>query len=616
MNNTYDNSAASKLMGFAESMNSHLRAAKLNVTEFGRSAIMNPSRDTVRGLVKTFSNKVFAGEKVAAGENAGAGTNDALRAKVKLDFANKLEREYIARAEHVLLDTQTSGGVLSNITTHQQLYMVALVQGVIQPTYNKIFDTVVDPSPVFIRQINVPEFIDHTNKAHILADVINDNEKILALTSTANATLDFSLDFTAKTDYTEIKANIIDAFQAASGSGPNIASPRNFMNRGFKLVSIVYNDSGKKTIPVNWTSSENHTQSGEISDNVGAVTCTLKAAAPGGTDIEIYGKVTANGDVKLICNDLKVESIKISFNLPPVGIQNPFTTRDRIGKFQEALKENAKAQCTLNEMFLDDHNFYLQKDAIELFTSRVITLTNAKKDAYCLKQVDELISELNVAETPAFTNEENYFNSVFRSRFFGDTLDMNAVDAGLIDATNANNLMLAQRLYKLLNKMDVFMNPQEKNFTLYSDSAFAQWLKDAYGNTVSKFNIVGNANEIAGISTPYDIIRTTIGDFYSANYIATNRLKPKTETINGPLGKVPTGKKADIDVSDLYAIPNFEDDKDTLVFVSGKEYLTEGTGTAEDPASPSLNYQHRFDLMKMNRVIGKMTFKELPTSFY
>lgn len=93
-------------------------------------------------------------------------------------------------------------------------------------------------------------------------------------------------------------------------------------------------------------------------------------------------------------------------------------------------------------------------------------------------------------------------------------------------------------------------------------------------------------------------------------------MKPKTETINGPLGKVPAGKRANIDVSDLYAIPNFEDDKDTLVFVSGKEYLTEGTGTAEDPASPSLNYQHRFDLMKMNRVIGKMTFKELPTSFY
>ena len=105
---------------------------------------------------------------------------------------------------------------------------------------------------------------------------------------------------------------------------------------------------------------------------------------------------------------------------------------------------------------------------------------------------------------------------------------------------------------------------------------------------------------------------------YHANYIATNRLQPIYTQVNGGasgFGKVPAGKKATLESSDWYLLPAFEDDKDTMVFVSGKEYLTEGTGTAEDPASASLNYQHRYQMLKMNKMVGKLRFTELPTSY-
>ena len=64
---------------------------------------MNPSREAVAGLVKSFADRAFQGTITSAAENAGVATNGAKNAKIQLDVANSLKKEYTARAESVLL---------------------------------------------------------------------------------------------------------------------------------------------------------------------------------------------------------------------------------------------------------------------------------------------------------------------------------------------------------------------------------------------------------------------------------------------------------------------------------------------------------------------------------
>lgn len=616
--NAMESKNAKTLFGIAESMTSYVQGQNYGLSRFGEAAIERVNGDHMTSLVKALADRAFMKERVAAAEGAGLTTNGSVAAKVRNDLANKSKKEYIARGENFLRQSQHSGGVQSDITTYQQLFLTALIQGTVSPVYSKIFKTIVDPSPFIMRSISFPKIIDHNGNAAPLIDVINDNKKILELTAGAGANIKFTLPVTNK----NIALNILDEYNRQLGTAKRINTPFNYINRGFKIVSMMYDDgSGAIEVPINATSTENHTQSGEISDSVGVINIPLKGEKPGDPDINIYGRILIDGDVNIYVSDDKVKSLKIQFNLPPVGIQNPYTVQHINSKYQEPITQNAKASCTLNEMFLDDHVFYVGKDALELFNTEVLRITNAQKDAYALKVVDDEIAEQKSMVKKPYENGSAFFEGATRKGLFEDTLDMN-VAAELLrlnDATTtANNLMLAQRLFKLLNRIDIFMNPEERNFTLYSASTAVQWLKDAYGNNVSKFNIVGNSgNEIAGISTLYDVIRCNIGELYNVNYVATNRIKSEvTKKTNADYpGSIPAGKSAMVESYDIYAIPAFEDTKDSMIMISGKEILSEGTGTAEDPASTSLNYQHRFDLLKFNKVLGIMKMIEIPTSF-
>lgn len=601
------------LYALAESMKSFMHAKSINA-DFGKTAIMQPDKATVKGIVKEVADRAFRSDLSAIAENAnGLGSNASINASVRKDLINKLRGEMVARGEHMLLDTQTSGGVLSNITTHQQMYLVALTQGVVSPSYNKIFKTVVDPAPVFVRQINYPEFIDHNGNAYPLADVVNNNKLILELTSASSPNLVFDIPVTAG----KVDTNIIDAYQAASGSTRRIASPKNFLGRGFRLISMKYTSGGTdKDVPLNITSMENHSQSGEISNSVGIVNASLPAKAAGSPALDIYGRVLANGDVKLTVSDSNVKSIKIAFNLPPVGVQNPFKVRTRLAKFQESLKQVTQGQCTLNPSYIDDYSFYINKDAIEDFNTNVLVITNGAKDAYAFNQIDELIKELKADNDPLFRNTDNYFESPTRKLLVENKVDMNVFNPRFASSPDGNNLGLAQELFNSMNELVRFSHAQEAKFTLYSPSAAAQWLKDAHGQSLSKFNIIGQAGgDIAGLTTPYDVIRTTIGGIYETNYVATDRLDGKAKELVGPYGTIPTGKKATVKELEFTISPNFEETLDTTVMVLGKEYLTEGTGTDEDPASPSLNYRQRYDFLKMNKLIGRLIFTPMPSSY-
>lgn len=609
-----------RLLSIGESMNAYMRSQNgLGISEgtsFGKVAWHSPTKEAVKSAINFLGNTAFKNERLAAGESAGLATDVAISNKFRLEVAEGIKKEYVARAENSLLATQSSTGVLNNITTHQQFYLVALVQGVVQSSYNKIFKTVVDARPIFQRPISYPILLDHNGKSHNLANVINDNKKILELTSGSTAAVVYSIPFTNK----EINVNVIDEYNASVGTGQQIAGPRNYINRGFKITSVDYDfgaAGGVKNIPCNFVSSENHAQSGEISNSVGVVQLTLSpedGAPAGSTPIQVFGRVYVDGTVNLTSTDAKVKKIYMSFFLPPVGTQNPFNVAYINGKFQENINQTAQANMSLNEQLLDDNTFYTGKDSLELFNTQVITITNARKDAYALKVVDETIEELD-RPSNGYRDTLNYFDDPSRKLLVKEKLDMSAADAGYTDSITGNNLLLANKLFKVCNELERKMNPTERRFTMYSPSVGAQWLKDPYGANVTKFNIVGSVEDgIAGLTTPYDIIRCTVGGLYEANYVTTNRLVPVKETINGPIGKIPAGKKAIVDTMDYTIIPNFEETKDTFLFVSGKEYLREGTGSSEDPYSASLLYAHRFDVLRMNKVVGRVAFSELPTS--
>ena len=92
MNDIDNKKSANVLMGYAEGMNGYLRNSGLGITEFGKRAIMNPSREAVAGLVKSFADRAFQGTITSAAENAGVATNGAKNAKIQLDVANSLKK--------------------------------------------------------------------------------------------------------------------------------------------------------------------------------------------------------------------------------------------------------------------------------------------------------------------------------------------------------------------------------------------------------------------------------------------------------------------------------------------------------------------------------------------
>lgn len=601
-----------RLMAIQESVASTLRADKNFNFKFGEQGWSTPEISSIKKMVKYLGDTAFRTDLMSAGENSGLGTNAAMNAKVKSEIVDSAKKEYVARAENLLIQTPNSSGLVNPITTHQQFYAVALVQGVVQPVSNKIVPTIVTEDPIYAREISYPILIDSEGKSHNLAVVLNDDEKLLRLTSASSAHVVFETAFTNK----EVDINLIDEYNASVGSGQQIAGPRNYVNRGAKIVSITYDDAGtEKEVKTNYTIRENQTQSAEFSDFVGKIYLTLTPESSTKKEIIIMGGIKVDGSVKLTCNDANVKKISIAFNLPPVGIQSPFDISWANGVFQEQITQTITASMSLNPSMMKDYSFYTGQDQMETFQTQVLTTAVHRIDAYFFRGADLLVKELEdeIKHPQEYSNKENYFEDPTRKLLDKRVLDMAKVEHWYDEGIQGHNQYLARVLYEMMNKMDVHLNPQERRYTMYSDSALAQWLKDPYGAVASNFNIIGNANqEIAGLVTPYDIIRMQVGSFYPVSYVATNRRKATTEEVQpGPNNKLSSGEVGLRMVHEMTVIPDYEESKDTMIMAKGKEFLYEGTGTAIDPASASLNYISRFELIKMNKVIGRLTFKEL-----
>lgn len=608
------------IMGVFENMNIYTRS-KYN-QDFSKTMV-NLNAEARKDMAKTMSDKIFASELLKQGENSGFNTNNAVTTASRSSIIKSLKSEFKARAENVLLGSQSLGNYTTAINNMQTLQSVMLFPGVIQATYNKIAKTVVEKKLFYDRLYDAPYLIGHDNKIYDYYGTLRDNEALKKLMGHASPTDVIELPVTNKyvtnvtgvTSTTGALANLIDSYN--HGKATPINGPYNYLNRGIEIVAIGYDDgSGTKQKAVTLITNGNQTQSGEVSDVVATIRLKLSNPSnPSAEPIRINGSVAANGDIDVFCSDDKVKSITFKFNLPVIGMQGAVSIGRKKSQLRFFINEAERFRTTLNQQYIMDSDIMIEDDVIELFNADVITLANQRKDQWTFDWFDDHIKSMKTATVQDFVNTETVLD---RYALFADgKVEMNqimqsAAAAGMEGFMKIHNDMLANEMFKVLNQIELELNPLEKNFVVYSSSLATQWISDMAGNNVTKFNMISDGGDgtIAGLATPYTLNRININNHYTGWFVASNRLRSEKIEIDAPaFGATAKGYGY---LHKYRIIPRLEESKDSFIFLSGPEMFTRGTSTPEFVNYEAINYEIRWDLACINKTIGEVEFYESP----
>lgn len=610
-----------KIMSVFENMNIYTRS-KYN-QDFSKTMV-NLNADAKKDLAKNIANKAFAEEIVKLGENSGFNTNEAVGIASRASIINSLKSEYAARAENVLLGSQSLGNYTTAINNMQSLQSVMLFPGVIQATYNKIVKTVVEKKLFYDRLYDAPYLIGHDNKIYDYYGTLRDNEALKKLMGHASptdviempVTSNYVTNVSGAQATTGALANLIDSYNHKKGGTP-INGPYNYLNRGIEIVAIGYEEGGvTKQKAVTLITNGNQTQSGEVSDVV--ATIRLKLSNPSNPSLEpirINGSVSANGDIDVFCSDPKVKSITFKFNLPVIGMQGAVSIGRKKSQLRFFINEAERFRTTLNQQYINDSDIMIEDDVIELFNADVITLANQRKDQWTFEWFDDHIKSMKTATVQDFVNTETVLD---RYALFADgKVEMNqimqsAASAGMEGYMKIHNDMLANQMFKTLNEIELELNPLEKNFVIYSSSLAVQWVSDIAGNNVTKFNLISDGGDgtIAGLATPYTLNRINVNNHYTGWFVASNRLRSEKIEMDAPA--YGAGAKGYGFLHKYRIIPRLEESKDSFIFLSGPEMFTRGTSTPEFVNYEAINYEIRWDLACINKTIGAVDFYESP----
>lgn len=608
------------IMGVFEKMNIYTRS-KYN-QDFSKTMV-NLNAEARKDMAKKMSDNIFASELLKQGENSGFNTNDAVTTASRNSIIKSIKSEFKARAENVLLGSQSLGNYTTAINNMQTLQSVMLYPGVIQATYNKIAKTVVEKKLFYDRLYDAPYLIGHDNKIYDYYGTLRDNEALKKLMGHASPTDVIELPVTNKyvtnvtgvTSTTGALANLIDSYN--HGKQTPINGPYNYLNRGIEIVAIGYDDgSGTKQKAVTLITNGNQTQSGEVSDVVATIRLKLSNPSnPAAEPIRINGSVAANGDIDVFCSDDKVKSITFKFNLPVIGMQGAVSIGRKKSQLRFFINEAERFRTTLNQQYIMDSDIMIEDDVIELFNADVITLANQRKDQWTFDWFDDHIKSMKTATVQDFVNTETVLD---RYALFADgKVEMNqimqsAAAAGMEGFMKIHNDMLANEMFKVLNQIELELNPLEKNFVIYSSSLATQWISDMAGNNVTKFNMISDGGDgtIAGLATPYTLNRININNHYTGWFVASNRLRSEKIEIDAPaFGASAKGYGY---LHKYRIIPRLEESKDSFIFLSGPEMFTRGTSTPEFVNYEAINYEIRWDLACINKTIGEVEFYESP----
>ena len=618
----------SRIMAIAESVK---QSTKSIVPGAFLSDVKTMTRDQMTSVVNQIANDTFKPERARLSESANLGTNAGVVAKSKLSLNSEMKKEYVARAENLLMHTiQSTGAQSTAVSPVNQAGAVSLVGGIIDEAYNKFMTTEATRTPEYLRTYTIPLVIDHMGNVYDLITLQSDSETLEKVAGASTISVLQKVDFKGKVN---VVGNLVDltnqALAAASPSALPINSPRNFVSRGIKITEVTYD--GKK-YPQEWESLGVQSQNGQNNTDVAIISLSLNdISANGGSKVTLLGKVTQDGTVELLTNDVKLTDVTIKYYLPPIDQQAPFTVSRKSTKYVKVINETARAQTTLNTTITEDHKYFTGEDLVERFNTDVMITVNAQKDNYAIKTIRTAIAELKAAEEAKKAAGANYVNTetmvTARSTYAERTVDTNTQSNGNQNIYAGYNVSLANALYNVASDMNVTLNPTEARFAIATSIHAFQRINTAGNETQTRFNLVGDMAEdgIAGfkVNHAYQLNRAIVGG-YDTVVVASNRLKRTTDKtkkvtltdLNGnpkvdPLAptKVLTGIA---NVYEYLVLTRFEQSQDSFVFVNGLEVFEEGTGMSSAEQSKSVNYSGRYTIATLNKVAGLVTLIERP----
>ena len=618
----------SRIMAIAESVK---QSTKSIVPGAFLSDVKTMTRDQMTSVVNQIANDTFKPERARLSESANLGTNAGVVAKSKLSLNSEMKKEYVARAENLLMHTiQSTGAQSTAVSPVNQAGAVSLVGGIIDEAYNKFMTTEATRAPEYLRTYTIPLVIDHMGNVYDLIALQSDSEKLEKVAGASTISVLQKVKFGGKVN---VVGNLVDltnqALAAASPSALPINSPRNFVSRGIKITEVTYDG---KAYPQEWESLGVQSQNGQNNTDVAIISLSLNdISANGGSKVTLLGKVTQDGTIELLTNDVKLTDVTIKYYLPPIDQQAPFTVSRKSTKYVKVINETARAQTTLNTTITEDHKYFTGEDLVERFNTDVMITVNAQKDNYAIKTIRTAIAELKAAEEAKKAAGANYVNTetmvTARSTYAERTVDTNTQSNGNQNIYAGYNVSLANALYNVASDMNVTLNPTEARFAIATSIHAFQRINTAGNETQTRFNLVGDMAEdgIAGfkVNHAYQLNRAIVGG-YDTVVVASNRLKHTTDKtkkvtltdLNGnpkvdPLDPTKV-LKGIAKVYEYLVLTKFEQSQDSFVFVNGLEVFEEGTGMSSAEQSKSVNYSGRYTIATLNKVAGLVTLIERP----
>ena len=618
----------SRIMAIAESVK---QSTKSIVPGAFLSDVKTMTRDQMTSVVNQIANDTFKPERARLSESANLGTNAGVVAKSKLSLNSEMKKEYVARAENLLMHTiQSTGAQSTAVSPVNQAGAVSLVGGIIDEAYNKFMTTEATRAPEYLRTYTIPLVIDHMGNVYDLIALQSDSETLEKVAGASTISVLQKVKFGGKVN---VVGNLVDltnqALAAASPSALPINSPRNFVSRGIKITEVTYNG---KAYPQEWESLGVQSQNGQNNTDVAIISLSLNdISANGGSKVTLLGKVTQDGTVELLTNDAKLTDVTIKYYLPPIDQQAPFTVSRKSTKYVKVINETARAQTTLNTTITEDHKYFTGEDLVERFNTDIMITVNAQKDNYAIKTIRTAIAELKAAEEAKKAAGANYVNTetmvTARSTYAERTVDTNTQSNGNQNVYAGYNVSLANALYNVASDMNVTLNPTEARFAIATSIHAFQRINTAGNETQTRFNLVGDMAEdgIAGfkVNHAYQLNRAIVGG-YDTVVVASNRLKQTTDKtkkvtltdLNGnpkvdPLDPTKV-LKGIANVYEYLVLTKFEQSQDSFVFVNGLEVFEEGTGMSSAEQSKSVNYSGRYTIATLNKVAGLVTLIERP----
>lgn len=618
----------SRIMAIAESVK---QSTKSIVPGAFLSDVKTMTRDQMTSVVNQIANDTFKPERARLSESANLGTNAGVVAKSKLSLNSEMKKEYVARAENLLMHTiQSTGAQSTAVSPVNQAGAVSLVGGIIDEAYNKFMTTEATRAPEYLRTYTIPLVIDHMGNVYDLIALQSDSETLEKVAGASTISVLQKVDFKGKVN---VVGNLVDltnqALAAASPSALPINSPRNFVSRGIKITEVTYDG---KAYPQEWESLGVQSQNGQNNTDVAIISLSLNdISANGGSKVTLLGKVTQDGTIELLTNDAKLTDVTVKYYLPPIDQQAPFTVSRKSTKYVKVINETARAQTTLNTTITEDHKYFTGEDLVERFNTDVMITVNAQKDNYAIKTIRTAIAELKAAEEAKKAAGANYVNTetmvTARSTYAERTVDTNTQSNGNQNVYAGYNVSLANALYNVASDMNVTLNPTEARFAIATSIHAFQRINTAGNETQTRFNLVGDMAEdgIAGfkVNHAYQLNRAIVGG-YDTVVVASNRLKHTTDKtkevtltdLNGnpkvnPLDPTKV-LKGIAKVYEYLVLTKFEQSQDSFVFVNGLEVFEEGTGMSSAEQSKSVNYSGRYTIATLNKVAGLVTLIERP----